>query len=242
MKYGIIADVHSNLEAFKAVLDAMKGIEKFIYAGDIVGYGADPNACIDLLRSLNVKAVAGNHDKAVSDDVGIGFYRGDIIRSINWTKSVITKDNMQYLRDLPEHIEEQGYEIVHGSLRSPLDEYITGVDVGAINIDLQKRKLCFVGHLHVPLYIFKNADGTYDGGHLADGDKLGLSKPEAAVINVGSIGQPRDNDPRASFGIYDTEKNTLQIKKIAYDIDAAQKKIRKAKLPDFFAERLRYGR
>ncbi|MFH1710171.1 MAG: metallophosphoesterase family protein [bacterium] len=242
MKLGILADIHSNLEALKCVLDALKGVPEFICLGDIVGYGPNPNECVEIVRSLNCRTVAGNHGYSCIGKFDASQFSGDIEKSISWTSKILTPDNRKFLEGLPDRLEVDDFEMVHGSLRNPIEEYISNVQLGAATIELMKKKICFVGHLHVPLVIVKEKDGKYKGWQLNDGDIVDVSKFDKVVINVGSIGQPRDMDPRASFGIYDNEKQTVEIRKVEYDIQAVQEKMKKADLPDFLIERLKYGR
>jgi len=242
MKLGILADIHSNLEALRCVLDALRDVDGYICPGDIVGYGPNPNECVEIVRKLDCRTVAGNHEYACIRKTDLSYFAGDAKEAIEWTSKVLTEENRTFLEGLPEYIENAGFEMVHGSLRNPLEEYITNVQVGAATIELMKKKICFVGHLHIPLVVVKEKQDKYDSWQLTDGDVVDASKFEKVVINVGGVGQPRDMDPRASFGIYDTEKQTVEIRKVEYNITAVQEKMRKADLPEFLIERLKYGR
>ena len=242
MKLGILADIHSNLEALRCALDALKDVSGFICPGDIVGYGPNPNECVEIVRGLDCRTVAGNHEYACIRKTDPSYFTGDAREAIEWTSKVLTEENRKFLEGLPEYIENEGFEMVHGSLRNPLEEYIMNVQVGAATIELMKKKICFVGHLHIPLVVVKEKQGKYDGWQLNDGDTIDIRKFDKVVINVGGVGQPRDMDPRASFGIYDTEKQTVEIRKVEYNISAVQDKMRKANLPEFLIERLKYGR
>ena len=242
MKLGILADIHSNLEALRCALDALKDVSGFICPGDIVGYGPNPNECVEIVRGLDCRTVAGNHEYACIRKTDPSYFTGDAKEAIEWTSKVLTEENRKFLEGLPEYLETNDCEIVHGSLRDPLVEYIFSVQIGAATIELMKKKICFVGHLHTSLVVVKENGGKYDGWQLNDGDVVDTKKFDKAVINVGGVGQPRDMDPRASFGIFDTEKGTVEIRKVEYDIQAVQDKMRKAKLPEFLIERLKYGR
>ena len=149
---------------------------------------------------------------------------------------------MMMLREAPEHFLGTNFEMVHGSLRQPLEEYITDIGTGAMSIELMKKKVLFVGHLHVPLLIFKDVSGKYDGWQLRDGDEIKLSKFDRAIVNPGAVGQPRDMDNRASYGIFDDEALTFELRRVPYDIEKVQKKMRDMGIFDFYAERLKYGR
>ena len=242
MKLGILADIHSNLEALRCVLDALKDVSEYICPGDIVGYGPNPNECIEVIKKLGCRTVAGNHDLACVGKLELSGFSGEAKEVVEWTSKVLTEENRKFLGSLPERLEIGDFEMVHGSLRNPIEEYITNIQVGAATIELMKKKICFVGHLHIPLVIVKENNGNYDGWQLNDGDVVDASKFDKIVMNVGGVGQPRDMDPRTSFGIYDTEERTVEIRKVEYNIQAVQDKMRKAKLPEFLIERLKYGR
>jgi diadenosine tetraphosphatase ApaH/serine/threonine PP2A family protein phosphatase len=242
MKLGILADIHSNLEALNCALDALKDVSGFICPGDIVGYGPNPNECVEIVRKLDCRTVAGNHDYAGVGKLDPSNFSGDAREAIEWTAKVLTEENRKFLQSLPEYIENEKYEMVHGSLRNPIEEYITNVQVGAATLELMQKKICFVGHLHIPLVVVKEKGSKYDGWQLNDGDTIEIKKFDKIVINTGGVGQPRDMDTRASFGVYDTEKQTVEIRKIEYNISAVQEKMRKAYLPEFLIERLKYGR
>jgi diadenosine tetraphosphatase ApaH/serine/threonine PP2A family protein phosphatase len=242
MKVGILADIHGNLEALRSVLLALNGVSRYICAGDIVGYGPDPNGCVDIIRSLDCETVAGNNDLASVGRLDTALFNGEGAESIRWTSGILTDENRKFFEALPEHLETADYEIVHGSLRDPIGEYVTDIPIGAATIELMKSNICFVGHLHIPLVIVRDMEGNYDGWQLSDGDVIDTTKFDKLVINVGAVGQPRDMDKRASFGVFDTESKTIEIRKVEYDIAAVQKKMRKDDLPDFLIERLKYGR
>ncbi len=242
MKLGILADIHSNLEALRCALDVLKDVREFICPGDIVGYGPNPNECVEIIRGLKCKTVAGNHDLACIGKLDPASFSGDAREAIEWTSKILIPDNRKFLEALTEHLKYDDLEIVHGSLRNHVEEYITNIQIGAATIELMKKKICFVGHLHIPIVIVRDKKGKYDGWQLNDGDVIDASKFNRVVMNAGSIGQPRDTDPRASFGVFDADAGTIEIKKVEYNVSAVQEKMRKANLPDFLIERLKYGR
>lgn len=242
MKYAILADIHANLEAFKSVLEHLKGIDKHIFLGDVVGYGPDPNECIDLLKARGFISIAGNHDMVCVGKLSSELFSEEARKAIEWTSGILEPKSAEFLKGLQDHLETDDFEIVHGSLRQHLEEYITNVQEGAVTIEMMKKNLCFVGHLHIPLCIVKEKDGSYGGRQLNDGDVIDISKYEKVLINVGAVGQPRDMDNRASYGIYDSYTQKVQIFKVSYNINETQKKMRKEGLPDFLVERLKYGR
>jgi len=241
MKCAILADIHSNLEALNVVLSATKGVDGHICLGDIVGYGPNPNECIEIIRKLKCPTIAGNHDKAAVDELDIKWFNKEAAEAVVWTKGVLIDSSREYLKNLPTYLEFDDFEIVHGSLRNHLEEYVSNLTEGVAIIELMKKNILFVGHLHIPLAIVKD-EGRYDGWQLNDGDVVKIDEFSKVIVNAGSVGQPRDMDNRASFGIYDTEAKTVEIKRVSYNIAAVQEKMRKANLPDFLVERLNFGR
>jgi len=237
-----LADIHSNLEAFRVCLEAAGEVDGYISPGDLVGYGPNPNECIELVKANKFTCIGGNHDLACVERIDASWFAREAKEAIEWTSRQLNEKSREFLGSLEEHLQIENYEIVHGSLRNHMEEYITNIQDGKATIELMKKDICFVGHLHIPLVIVREKDGRYDGWQLNDGDVVDVSKFDKAVINVGAVGQPRDFDKRASFGIYDTEAKTVGIRKVEYNISAVQEKMRKADLPDFLIERLKYGR
>jgi len=241
MQIGIIADIHANLEAFNVVLEHLKGADKIVCAGDIVGYGPDPNECVKIMRELKIPSVAGNHEKAVLGGMDVTCFNRAAREAIAWTGEKLTSENLEYLKTLPLTLQFEEFEIVHGSLRDPLEEYITGIMDAIPTFEKMKKPLCFVGHSHVPLCVYEKNDGKFDGWHLQDGDHIKLKKFKRAIVNVGGVGQPRDGDPRASYGIYNNESREVSIYRVTYNIERVQEKMKKAGLPESLIERLKYG-
>jgi predicted phosphodiesterase len=242
MRYAVLADVHGNLEALEAVLAAVKGVDDYLLLGDTVGYGADPEACLSALRRLGPIAIAGNHDKAVTDDIDLELFSGELLNNLMWSKKQISTENMMFLREMPQYLSKGQFEMVHGSLRQPLTEYIDDIQSGLISIEMMKKKILFVGHLHIPLIVYKDASGKFDGWQVWEGVVTDLSKYEKAIINAGAVGQPRDGDPRASYGIFDEENRTFELKRVKYDINKTQEKMKKAGISGMYIDRLTYGR
>jgi len=241
MKFGIISDIHSNLEALNVVLERLKGLEKIICLGDLVGYGPNPNECVKIVRDLNIPTIAGNHDKASIGEMEITWFNRNARDAILWTRKELTEENVEYLKSLPLILEFEDFEIVHGSLRDPLLEYITSIMEAVPTLEKMKKPLCFIGHSHVPLCIVKEKDGEYNGWMLGDGDVVRLKEFERTIVNVGGVGQPRDGDPRASYGVYDSDKKEASIYRVPYDIEKVQQKMRTKGLPEPLVERLKYG-
>jgi diadenosine tetraphosphatase ApaH/serine/threonine PP2A family protein phosphatase len=240
MRYGIFADIHSNLEAFQAVIDAYKkeAIDRYILAGDIVGYGADPHWCIEEIKRLNIKAVCGNHDWASAGVFRPDYFNDAAKKAVEWTEERLSQEEKAFLKNLDLVIKEADFSVVHGSLKKPdLFYYIMDTDSAYACFREMREGLCFVGHSHAPLVFFTEGDKikkTFDR-------PINIRSGKRYIVNVGSVGQPRDGDPRASFCIYDTDKKTIEIKRVAYDIESAKKKILSAGLPGVLAYRLVEG-
>jgi putative phosphoesterase len=222
MRYGIIADIHGNLEAFEAVLSKLKGkADQVLCAGDVVGYGPNPNECVEMIRGENIPAVAGNHDKALVNEFPLGLFIEAAAEAMRWTQSVITPENLELIKGLPLKLEYPGFDIVHGSLLEPLSEYLTSMAAAVPTFNLMSKPKLFVGHTHQPL-------------HLKYQDK--------EILNPGSVGQPRDGDPAAAYLLYDDEKQEVQLFRVEYDIEAVQKKMKAVGLPERLISRLKAGR
>ncbi|MEW6607668.1 MAG: metallophosphoesterase family protein [bacterium] len=243
MKYGIISDIHSNLEALKVVLNELKDVDQIICLGDIVGYGPLPNECLEEIRNLSgLKVVVGNHDLACIGWKDTSWFNEYAQRAIIWTMDTLTKENKEYLASLPEIIEEKDFIMVHGSLNDYTDEYISGIKEAAKNFRLLKKSnLLLVGHTHHPhLFVYKEDYPIYSI-RLGDTDTIRILSDEKLIVNVGAVGQPRDGDPRASFGILDTNTNEITIHKIPYAIRKTQELMRKEVLPTLLIDRLSEG-
>ncbi|RKY12830.1 MAG: metallophosphoesterase [Planctomycetota bacterium] len=241
MRYAIISDIHANLEALEAVLADIKkeNVDKCVCVGDIVGYGANPHECIELVKKHCSVCVAGNHDFATIERTNIEFFNQYARQATLWTRKNITEDDRKYLESLPLVADvDDRFTLVHGTLYAPaLFDYIQTTFDAYLSLQVLQKPLCFVGHSHVPISFFLDDAVTYSTEPV-----IQLKEGVKAVINVGSVGQPRDDDPRAAYAVYDTEKNLVVIKRVEYDVEKAIKKIRDAGLPEILGERLRYGR
>jgi diadenosine tetraphosphatase ApaH/serine/threonine PP2A family protein phosphatase len=247
VRYLILSDIHANIDALETVLDAAPADtwDRVLVLGDLVGYGAEPNAVIDRVLALNPLAVIrGNHDKAACGlDDGSSF--NAVARmAAHWTYDALTPVNREYLRALPKGpvVIDERIEICHGA---PFDEdhYIFDADDAARALDSVTRPVCLFGHTHLPV-IFRHGPGLLDG-FVPDGAEqttLPLSAGINYLVNVGSVGQPRDGDPRAAFGIYESEGFSIVMRRIGYPVAQAQRRILDAGLPASLANRLAIGR
>lgn len=242
MKYAIISDIHGNLEAFQKVLleiRAYKEIDKVVCLGDIVGYGADPQRCIDLTRGISDIIIAGNHDYAAVGKTDVTFFNPTAREAAIWTGEVLKVDYINFLKNLPLLSTSENIHFAHGSLHNPGDwRYLLSIPQTYIDFQEMEHDVLFIGHSHIPV-IFENNN---DSVRIITDYEVKLDLNAKYIINPGSIGQPRDFDPRASFAIFDSEESYLKIIRIEYNIKEAQRKIREAGLPLILAERLSYGR
>lgn len=237
MKYGVIGDIHSNYEALTAVVKDLQEerVDKILCTGDIIGYAAEPIPCMEIIRDLDCTIVAGNHDYAAVGKFPSAYFHNDARAAIIWTTHQLTNEHAEFLKRLPLVEEVNDITIVHASLNHPeFFDYITSGSDAQLNLDILKTRICFYGHSHVPLAIFL-AEGTL---HVDRGGTFDLRNADKVLINVGSVGQPRDWDIRASYAIYDEKENIVQIKRIKYNIHDAVNKIYKAGLPEVNALRL----
>ncbi len=244
MRYGLFSDVHANTDAFRAVLESLKGerIDRYIFGGDIVGYGAEPKECIRLLRDLieteGCICVAGNHDYAVCHKSNHDRYTRYAREAVEWTRTKLDQAEMDFLAGLELVSATEHLTVVHASLDDPAQwSYILDIDDAYPNFKFFQQVICFTGHSHKPI-VFKaddNVDWSLDA-------TFTLQPGAKYIVNIGSVGQPRDGNPRAAFAVYDTDSSTVEIKRVDYDIASAQKKIVDAGLPVWLAERLKIGK
>jgi len=239
VKYAIISDIHSNLEAFERTLSEIDdiGVNWIICLGDIVGYGANPNECVDIIRERNIISIMGNHDVvACGRKEPIDF--NPIARDAAlWTRNELTTENKDFLNNLPQAKEIEDFLIVHGSLSDP-DLYIFSNEDASMEFDLMDNyNICFFGHTHVRIY-YVYLNNLIENFYY---DNIGINGDNKYLINPGSVGQPRDRDPRASFLIYDHKDNEVKFIRLEYDIYSAQEKIILAGLDKMLAYRLSVG-
>jgi len=248
MRYLIFSDLHANLDAFEAVLGAAPPADRILILGDIVGYGAEPNAVIDRVRQLDpVLIIRGNHDKVASGLEMPDSFNPAALQSAAWTFDKLTADNRAWLYAIPPGPVEidDTIEICHGSPEDE-DEYLfSAADAGRV-FPAVTRPVCFFGHTHVA--VSYSSCANFKEVELREPDQDGTStiigiKPRRHyLINPGAVGQPRDGDPRAAFGYFDTSTQSVELRRVPYDVARAQQRIRAAGLPDVLARRLGLGR
>lgn len=243
MRILIVSDIHANLVALDAIIKDADRFDRVWCLGDVVGYGPEPNACIDRLRRYDLTCLAGNHDWAVLDKLDLEEFNPDARRSAIWTRNQLNPESLSWLSALPERIpvQESKFTLVHGSPRYPIWEYVLTPAVARINFDHFDTPFCLVGHTHVPvLYRYHREEQMATAEPMPEGFPIALG-PERMMINPGSVGQPRDGDPRAAYAILDLDTTTLTHHRIEYDIAATQAKMEQAKLPTRLIQRLGYG-
>ena len=240
MKYAIIADIHGNLEAFQVVLEDIRAqkADHIVCLGDVVGYNANPKECLQIVREMNIPCVKGNHDEYCSSNSALEGFNPHAADAVHWTREQLSEEEKKWLRDLKYSRMVANFTMVHATLDAP-DRwgYVFDKLAAAASFPYQNTQICFFGHTHVPVAFMRDTvvrGGTYS--------KFKLDAAKKYFINVGAVGQPRDNNPKAAYVIYDIDAQTIELRRLDYDIAAAQKKIRDASLPERLAERLAYGR
>jgi predicted phosphodiesterase len=247
LRAAVISDVHSNLPALEAVLAAVEkaAVDEVWCLGDLVGYGASPDACTELVRERSDVCLVGNHDLAVLDELDASSFSETAKAAVEWTQAVASEATLAALRELEPALEHQGFGLFHASPRDPVWEYVLSIDQAEANLDLQAERIALIGHSHVSLF-FTRPDtrprrGHAHGAQTTDGALLDLSEG-AWLLNPGSVGQPRDGDPRAAWLELDTDEWTARYHRVTYDVLAAAAAILEAELPPALAERLTIGR
>ncbi len=243
MRYAVISDVHSNLEAFLAVLNEIDNMDmdEIICLGDIVGYNANPNECIDIIKSRRIKCITGNHDSRASGLEEPDNFTPFAREAILWTRLQLNQKSITFLQNLPGSLSFHDGKMlaVHGSINST-DKYLFSLQDAAVNflgMEEMGARICFFGHTHVRIAYVEGKEGVYPESE----EMIIVENNKRYLVNPGSIGQPRDGDPRAAFLVYDTDAENIEFFRVAYDIDKCCEKIIKAGLPVELAERLRTG-
>ena len=242
MRTLIVSDIHSNLEALDAVLahaDREGGFDRIWCLGDLVGYGPDPSACLGLLREFDLVAVAGNHDYAAAGVIDASDFNGAAFAAIQWTAEQLAADDKSFLAGLPMVSQQPPFTLVHGSLRDPIVEYLTHPSQALATLELLTTPYCLVGHSHYPFICRENAGWPLFLA-LPDGQPVALDG-ERCIVNPGSVGQPRDRDPRSGYAVFDSDGPSVEHFRIEYDIATTQNKMRSASLPQYLIDRLDHG-
>ena len=240
MRYGIISDIHGNKEALEVAVGHLEsaGIDRFICVGDIVGYGADPDQCLDIVKELTDDIVAGNHDHAAVGLTDIENFNQHAKIAVLWTSEQLTAEHKDSIKSFPMTLQLDGALVVHSTPFHPEKWFYLLTHFQFVAAFQQfTEQLCFIGHSHQPLVFEK---GNQHTGPLK-GETFSLVDGSRYIVNVGSIGQPRDRDPRLSCCIYDSTEKTVELIRLEYDVALAQEKIREAGLPDYLAQRLAHG-
>jgi predicted phosphodiesterase len=242
MLVAVLSDIHGNRHALEAVLDdvASSGATDLWCLGDVVGYGADPNDCVRLVAENAALCLAGNHDLAVTGDLSMEEFSRGAALAARWTQEVLAPDAMAFLSGLASQGEAGPVGLYHGSPRDPVWEYVVSALLAELCFDVQRQRVALVGHSHVALS-FVRADGRpATGERRRIGDVQEIEEGEW-LLNPGSVGQPRDGDPRAAWLLLDTERWRAEWRRTPYDVAGAAASIRAARLPESLAERLEYG-
>jgi predicted phosphodiesterase len=242
MKVAVISDIHGNLQAFEATLEAVAASDavELWCLGDLVGYGADPDACVELAREHAAVCLAGNHDLAVTGEIPLDEFSRGASLAAQWTREVITAQNLEFLGGLRPEGREGPIGLYHASPRDPVWEYVLSTLLAELCLDRQPTRVCLVGHSHVALSFVRYEGEPATGEPRHEGTQLDIAGGEW-LINPGSVGQPRDGDPRASWLLLDLDGLSASFMRTDYDVAGAATAIRAARLPDSLAERLEYG-
>ena len=239
MRIAVLSDIHANLVALDAVLAAVGAVDAVWQLGDVVGYGPEPDAVVARLAELKAIGVRGNHDAAAVGGLEIDYFNHDARRAMEWTRTAIAGPTRDWLAALPERHTEGQFALVHGSPRDPTWEYITTAPVARLNLALLEVPYGLHGHTHLPS-VFRDEDGLVE--MLSPSDRSAIELGARRILaNPGSVGQPRDGDPRASALVLDLERRTLTWHRVEYDIAATQRAMRRLKLPDRLVDRLDHG-
>ncbi len=242
MRRLIVSDIHANLTALEAVLDAAAPFDSVWCLGDVVGYGPDPNACIEKLRNLpDLVCIKGNHDAAILDEIDVFAFNHEARQSLDWLRSRLKADNRQWLADLEEKVVLGDVTLAHGSPRNPIWEYIMDLETARENMAYFETQICLVGHTHIPCIYQMEDDAPDSTGLYFPEAGLALKLQKKFILNPGSVGQPRDHDPQASFVIYDDLAESWVYHRVSYEVKQVQKRILAAGLPRRHAYRLEEG-
>jgi len=241
MRFAIVTDIHSNIDALDVVLGTLRDDDAVLCLGDVVGYGPNPNECVQRIRARATATVLGNHDVAAIDNFGLSYFNPAAREAMKWTQKALTPENLAWLDGLGYEFRMPEFLLVHGA---PVNyfEYILDKAAAARAFAATDAPLIFIGHTHIAEVYSQGPDGAIEHAHLQQGGEIPLREGVRYLINVGSVGQPRDLNPMTSFGLYDSAARTVTITRLEYPIARVQKKIAEAGLPDALARRLQQGR
>ncbi len=239
MRYAVISDIHGNLAALRAVLGDIGSVDAVWCLGDMVGYGPDPNECVDLIRRHAAVCMAGNHDLAAATRLDLDAFNPDAAKAIDWTRRQLTSDNLTFLAALPSLLQQDQTTLAHGSPRDPIWEYVLSVRTAQENFPHFGTACCLVGHTHRPA-VYHQTERTVRQPGVTNGESLSVSAGRF-IINPGSVGQPRDGDPRSSYLVLDTSAATVRFLRVSYNVEETQTRMLRARLPARLISRLEYG-
>jgi diadenosine tetraphosphatase ApaH/serine/threonine PP2A family protein phosphatase len=241
MRVLVVSDIHANLTALEAVVDNAGPFDATWCLGDLVGYGPDPNECVERVRALpELLCLIGNHDQAALGSLPLSRFNRDARDAAAWTRDILTLDNQDYLSSLPSRIAVGDFTLAHGSPRQPIWEYILDQYTADRMFDFFDTDFCLVGHSHLPMLFKRGSDGDL-AQPIAHRNRRGIPLQPRMILNPGSVGQPRDMDPRAAYAMLDLEAMTWEPRRVAYDIPRVQARILDAGLPERQALRLVAG-
>lgn len=243
MRYALFSDIHGNLEALQAVLADIhtQQVDRLICLGDLVGYGASPNECVATVRGSGAEVIAGNHDQAATGQFDLGYFNENATSAILWTRQALSPEAREYLEALPLVITHPGMRVVHASPQNPGEwEYILSAHEAARQFRAFPELICFIGHSHFPR-LYRLHNGRVRELNLPDDQPVELPADCRHLVNVGSVGQPRDSNPLAGWTLYESDEQRLTLRRVAYPVAEAQARILGTTLPSFLAGRLARG-
>ena len=240
MKTLIISDIHANATALQAVLEDAGAIDRVWCLGDVVGYGPEPNECVQILKTLpNLTCLLGNHDAAVMGFIDLWTFNDEARRALEVQMHLLSEESRQFLELLQPKDVQDGVTLAHGSPRDPIWEYVMSAKVAERNFSAFETQICLIGHSHIPVIFVENGRKSLQVLMPSSGDMW--RSEQRFILNPGSVGQPRDRDPRAAYVLWDSEENTWTYHRITYDVDRVQKEILALGIPPIHAMRLAYG-
>ena len=246
MRVAVLSDIHSNRHALETVLTAVEeaGVDQIWCLGDMVGYGAEPDACTALIRERSSTCLVGNHDLALLGALDISTFSETAAVAVEWTRANVADETLEFLATLEPAASQNGIGLFHGSPRDPVWEYVLSTDQAEAGFEAQEERVGLIGHSHIALFFVRAGGarpGHPQGAQAEDGTEMDLSEGDW-LLNPGSVGQPRDGDPRAAWLELDTERWLARYHRVPYDIEGAASAILDAGLPSVLAERLQVGR